>query len=68
MPKLTVEFNEQIDHLLTELASKKGLTKVEVLRRAIALYSYVDREAGSDPDKRLSITKQGKQLTDIVLT
>jgi predicted transcriptional regulator len=68
MAKLTVEFNDQVDRLLNDLSQKKGLSKVDVLRRAIALYSYVEKEAASDPDKRLTITKDGQRVTDIVLT
>ena len=66
MAKLTVEFNDQVDTLLSGLATKKGLTKVDVLRRAIALYDYVDKETTDDPTKRLSITKDGTRVNDIV--
>lgn len=66
--KLTVEFNDEVSSLLEELAKKKGTSKVEVLRRAIGLYSYVSTEAGPTSENRLSITKDGKQIRDIILT
>ena len=68
MAKLTVEFNDDLDKVISDLAAKKHMSKVDVLRRAIALYNYVEKEAASDPDKRVSITKDGQRLTDIVLT
>jgi predicted transcriptional regulator len=68
MSRLTVEFSDDVSKLLSRLADDNKLSKSDVLRRAIALYEYADRESKSDPDKRLSITKDGQKLTDIVLT
>lgn len=68
MPKLTVEFNDAMNEVLTNLAEKKGLTKVDVLRRAVALYNYAEREAAQDKDVRLAITKDGATLKEIILT
>jgi len=65
--KFTVEFNDDIDKKLTDLAQKKGINKVDVLRRAIALYDYTDSEAGSGTFKKLSITENGRAVKDIVL-
>lgn len=67
MAKLTVEFNDALDKKITDLARQKGVSKVDVLRRAVTLYDYAEKEAGSDSDKRLSVTKDGKKLHDIVL-
>jgi len=66
--KLTVEFSDDLSRVLNELSDKKGVSKVDVLRRAIALYNYVDKQVASDPEKRVSITREGKPVTDIVLT
>lgn len=65
--KTTVEFTDEVDRKLSQLAEKKGISKVDVLRRAIALYDYADSEASSDPSKALSITKNGRAVKDIVL-
>jgi predicted transcriptional regulator len=67
MPKLTVEFNDKMNDILGQLAEEKGTTKVDVLRRAVALYKYLDAEQNGDESKRVSITKDGKALKDIVL-
>ncbi len=67
MAKLTIQFGEQMDDLLEQLAKEKGITKAEVLRRALAIYKYADDETKSG-EKRLSITsaKDNKIVKDIV--
>jgi predicted transcriptional regulator len=63
MPKLTVEFNDKMNDILEQLADEKGTTKVDVLRRAVALYKYLD---GEKKDGKISITQDNK-VKDIVL-
>lgn len=67
MAKLTVEFNDKMNQILEQLAEEKGTTKVDVLRRAVALYSYLDDEQKRDEDNQVSITKGGKAVKDIVM-
>jgi hypothetical protein len=64
MPKLTVEFNDKMNDILEQLAEEKGTTKVDVLRRAVALYKYLDTE---QKDGKVSITQDNKIIKDIVL-
>jgi hypothetical protein len=65
MPKLTVEFNDKMNDILEQLAEEKGTTKVDVLRRAVALYKYLDGE--QQKDGRVSITRDNTIVKDIVL-
>jgi hypothetical protein len=44
MAKLTVDFSDRVNELLQKAADRNGLTKVDVLRRAITLFEFVDRE------------------------
>jgi len=68
MPRLTIEFPDKINDMLKELAKKDGTTKVDVLRRALALYNYVHREAITK-EKKLSITdNEDKIIKDIVFS
>ncbi|MBC8236066.1 hypothetical protein H8E77_41500 [bacterium] len=68
MPRLTVEFPDKVNDILKELAKKDETTKVDVLRRALALYNYVHREA-IDKDKKLSITDDEDEIIkDIVFS
>jgi predicted transcriptional regulator len=64
MPKLTIEFNDKMNQILEQLAERKGTTKVDVLRRAVALYDYLEDE---QKEGRVSITKNNNIVKDIVL-
>jgi len=68
VPRLTIQFDRQIDKMLKELAERKGATKVDILRRALATYKHLDDEI-FDGDKCVSITsaKENKILKDIIL-
>jgi hypothetical protein len=67
MPKLTVEFNDKMNQTLEQLAADKGVTKVDVLRRAVALYKYLESEQKEGSNKKVSITEGDNILKDIVL-
>jgi hypothetical protein len=66
VPKLTVEFSDKMNEILEQLANEKETTKVDVLRRAVALYKYLDSEQ-KDENKKVSITQDGKAVKDIVM-
>ena len=62
MPKLTIQFGEQMDSLLEELSERKKVSKSEIIRRALAMYKYADDETRNS-DKCLSITSaQNRQV------
>ncbi len=65
--KFTVEFGDGMATKLEELATRKGVSKVDVLRRALVLYDYAEKETSGDAEKNLSITKGDKKLQDIIL-
>ena len=67
VPKLTVEFNDKMNDILEQLASERGTTKVDVLRRAVALYKYLDSEKKEDETTKVSITQKDKPTKEIVL-
>jgi predicted transcriptional regulator len=67
MPKLTIEFSDKMNEILNDLANEKETTKVDVLRRAVALYKYLDSEQTKDEANKVSITRDGKAVKDIVL-
>ncbi len=67
MPRMTIEFSKQVDDILKELAKKNNTTKVEVLRRALSLYDYVEKETSKEQNRRLSITDEDKIIKDIIL-
>ena len=72
MPVLTVEFNDRMNDILQELADKKSTTKVDILRRAVAVYKYITNELhcrrAGDPVKKLVIrNKEDVILKEIVV-
>jgi predicted transcriptional regulator len=67
MAKLTVELNDRMNEMLEQLAAKEGTTKVDILRRALALYRYVEQEVGDNDRRRVAITEDDKVLKEIVL-
>lgn len=67
MAKLTVEFNDRMNEMLEELAAKEDTTKVDVIRRALALYKYVEDEVGDSDKRRLAISEGDRVLKEIVV-
>lgn len=66
MPRMTIEFPDQINEILNQLAQKDQTTKADVLRRALALYNFVHKEA-VEKKMKISITDDNdKILKDIV--
>ena len=66
MPRLTIEFPDQVNDILKDLAEKDGTSKVDILRRSLALYNYAHREV-VDRDLKLSITDhEDKVVKDVV--
>ncbi|MGE3535807.1 MAG: ribbon-helix-helix protein, CopG family [Candidatus Tectimicrobiota bacterium] len=68
MPRMTIEFSDKVNDILTELSSKEEVSKAEILRRALALYNYVQKEA-VDKNKKVSITDNDDTiLKDIIFS
>ena len=68
MAKMSVEFNDQVTDMLEELARREGRTKVEILRRALGIYKYLDDEVRHDQEhgRKVAITdKDHRVLTEI---
>lgn len=66
MPRMTIEFPDKVNKLLEELSAKDQISKAEVIRRALALYSYAHTEA-VDKHNKLSITDdQDQVIKDII--
>jgi predicted transcriptional regulator len=64
--KFTVEFNDDIDLLLGNLADKQGLSKAQAIRRAIILMDFFDKEA--EKGHKVGVANDdGKLIREIVL-
>ena len=48
MAKYTVDLGTEFEHQLNQIAKDKALPKAEIIRRAVATYVVINREAGQD--------------------
>lgn len=68
MGKYTVDFGEQLDKQLEQLAKTKGTTKAEVMRRAIASYDYLVRQVDESKGMKIAVSdRNDKVVKEIVL-
>ena len=63
--KSTFSFDEAVVNRLNELAAKKGVSKTEILRRAITLYDYLEETRDPQTSNIRMVTPQGE--VDLVL-
>jgi predicted transcriptional regulator len=68
MPKLTVEFSGRTEEAIDRAARRSQSSKADVLRRAISLYDYVDREVLHTPDRQLVVLSCDGTQIPIVIT
>ena len=65
MAKTTVKLSEELDQLLSNLASKGDSTKAEIIHRSILVYDYLTNEI--ENGYKISITgKDGETVREIV--
>ncbi len=68
MGRYTIDLGEKFEELLRELSREKGVTKSEVIRRAVASYGYLVRQSIAHPGTKVSITTaDDKVMKDVVL-
>jgi predicted transcriptional regulator len=67
MPKLTVEFNDRMNEMLEQLAQEEDTSKVDIIRRALALYKYVEDEVRENDKRKLAIAEGDEVIKEIVL-
>jgi len=68
MPRLTIQFPERTDEILKNLSTKEGVSKTEILRRALSLYRYLDREARDKGNKVTIADNEDNIIKEIVFT
>lgn len=68
MPRYTIDFDDKFDQTLSDLLKSTGATtKADVIRRAVASYSYLKKEQQAAPDAKIAITENDKIKKEIVL-
>jgi predicted transcriptional regulator len=68
MPRYTIDFDKEFDKTLSELVeTTDATTKADVIRRAVASYSYLKKQQRTHKDAKIVITDEGKMNKEIVL-
>jgi hypothetical protein len=67
--RYTIDFDPTFDKTLTDLVkSTDASTKAEVIRRAVASYSYLKKQQAQDSDVKVAIVDKNNNITkEIVL-
>ena len=69
MPRYTMDFGDKFEEMVAKLAEEKGITKAELIRRAVATYNYLTSET-QDKKKRLKVSlsdHENRVLKDVIL-
>lgn len=68
MPRYTIDFDKDFDKTLSELVdTTDATTKADVIRRAVASYSYLKKQQRENKDAKIVLTDDGKMKKEIVL-
>ncbi len=68
MPRYTIDFDENFEKTLFELLeTTDATTKADVIRRAVASYSYLKKQQRANKNAKLVITDDDKLKKEIVL-
>lgn len=68
MARLTVQFPEATSEALAEMSQKEQVPKTEILRRALALYRYLEKETRDGKHKIAIADEDGKVVKEILIT
>jgi predicted transcriptional regulator len=68
MPRYTIDFDNDFDKTLSELvATTDATTKADVIRRAVASYSYLKKQQQANKDAKIVVTDDNNLKKEIVL-
>ena len=68
IPRYTIDFDKKFDQTLSELLeSTDATTKADVIRRAVASYSYLKKQQRENKDAKIVITDDKNMQKEVVL-
>ena len=68
MPRYTIDFDKEFDKTLSDLVgTTDATTKADVIRRAVASYSYLKKQQRDNKDAKIVVTDDDKLRKEIVL-
>lgn len=68
MARLTVQFPEATSQILAELSEKDQVSKTEILRRALSVYRYLEKETRDGKRKVAIADENDKVVKEIIIT
>ncbi len=66
MAKYTIDLGTEFEQQLNQVAKDKSLSKAEIIRRAVATYVVINREAGQG--NKVTITDNKNQIIKELVT
>jgi hypothetical protein len=68
MPRYTIDFDDKFDKTLSDLVqTTDATTKADVIRRAVASYSYLKKLQQENENAKVVVTDHDKMNKEIVL-
>jgi len=67
MPRMTVDFPDDVNKILQKLADADQTSKREIIRRALALYDYLHEQKVKGRERKLSITDANDEIIKDIL-
>jgi hypothetical protein len=68
MPRYTIDFGKDFEKTLSDLVeTTDATTKADVIRRAVASYSFLKKQQQENKDAKIVITDDHKLRKEIVL-
>lgn len=64
--KYHVTLPEKTAKILTDLSEQEQVSKPEIMRRAIAMYSYIHKELGDSGNKFCILGENGNLIKEVV--
>lgn len=65
MVKLNININDETEAALKELAARRGITVTETVRRAVAVYKFIEDEM--DAGGKLQVIHEGGTSTSVAI-
>lgn len=59
--RYTVDFTDDLDKIISTISEEKGITKAEVIRRALTYYAVLEAET-DNIHRKISITDEDDQI------
>lgn len=63
--RYSIDIGEKLDNLLTDLAKAQDSSRAEIIRRAVAYYAFLSKEAAQG--RKISVTDEEGRSRELVI-